>query len=431
MRRARKKERKSANKLLIFFASFFSVLLIFLAVLGFSPNLFNFGQDGEAEIEEDFVEPVDKATGKVNVLILGVDKDGTRTDVMIVASYDLDENKIEMLNIPRDTRMYIGTRYQKINAAHAISQNGKIKGPQGSIEAVTRLTGIPINYYIEFSCSAFRNTIDALGGVDFDVPQRMKYSDPAQDLYIDLQPGLQHLDGDKAEQFVRFRKYPKGDIARVEAQQKFIKALAEQKLNAGIITKIPDLYKTLQDDILTNITIMDAMKYLPNLKELSSENINMHELPGNFSGAGYDASYWLADIGQLKTLISETFGYDSSNISVDSPSGAPDPAKTSKNTKTTDTKTQTKATAAPTSKPAATKAPAAKTPAPAAKTSAPEHTAAATKAPQSTPAPAATKAPEPQKTEAPQSTPKPEETKKPTKVYGEATIGKQDSTNED
>lgn len=431
MRRARKKERKSANKLLIFFASFFSVLLIFLAVLGFSPNLFNFGQDGEAEIEEDFVEPVDKATGKVNVLILGTDKDGTRTDVMIVASYDLDENKIEMLNIPRDTRMYIGTRYQKINAAHAISQNGKIKGPQGSIEAVTRLTGIPINYYIEFSCSAFRNTIDALGGVDFDVPQRMKYSDPAQDLYIDLQPGLQHLDGNKAEQFVRFRKYPKGDIARVEAQQKFIKALAEQKLNAGIITKIPDLYKTLQDDILTNITIMDAMKYLPNLKELSSENINMHELPGNFSGAGYDASYWLADISQLKTLISETFGYDSSNISVDSPSGAPDPAKTSKNTKTTDTNTQTKATAAPASKPAATKAPAAKTPAPAAKTSAPEHTAAATKAPQSTPAPAATKAPEPQKTEAPQSTPKPEETKKPAKVYGEATIGKQDSTNED
>lgn len=313
MRRARVKESKLKKRLIIFFASFCSVLLAFFVALGFHSVLFPIS-DSENVIEESYVAPVDKATGKANVLLLGVDKDGLRTDTIIVASYDLDKNTINMLSIPRDTRMYIGGRYQKINAAHSLTQNGKIKGPQGTIEAVTRLTGIPINYYVEFSFEAFRNTIDALGGVYFDVPQRMHYSDPAQDLYIDLQAGYQLLDGDKAEQLVRFRKYPRGDIARVETQQQFIKAVAEQKLNISILTKVSDLYKTLQSDVKTNLTLIDVMKYLPNLKELSSENVTMYQLPGDFSGAEYAASYWLANITELKNLITNTFGYNASEI---------------------------------------------------------------------------------------------------------------------
>ncbi len=385
------------------------------------------------------VEPVDKATGKVNVLILGVDKDGLRTDVIIVASYDLDNNKIEMLNIPRDTRMYIGNRYQKINAAHSLTQNGKIKGPQGSIEAVTRLTGIPINYYVEFSFDAFRNTIDALGGVDFDVPQRMKYSDPAQDLYIDLQPGYQHLDGDKAEQFVRFRKYPLGDIARVEAQQSFIKALAEQKLNFSIITKIPDLYRTLQDDIVTNFTIMDVMKYLPNIKELSAENINMHQLPGNFSGAEYTASYWITDMAALKTLISEVFGYDSSAITAD-PIGKTAAATDKKSTGSSASPSPSSAgTQKPANKSADKSALSSATPSPspapgaAVKEShAPEPTALAAPKATSSPKPAAAQNPEPEEnstaantgssSDAPAAAEPEKESKK--KVYGESIFGK-------
>ena len=364
MRRARRKDSKVKKRLAVFFASFFTVILAFFVVLGFHGVLFPIAEIGDEVIDESYVEPVDKATGKANVLILGVDKDGLRTDTIIVASYDLDANQINMLSIPRDTRMYIGGRYQKINAAHSLTQNGKIKGPQGSIEAVTRLTGIPINYYVEFSTSAFRNTIDALGGVDLYVPQRMKYSDPAQDLYIDLQEGYQHLDGDKAEQFVRFRKYPRGDIQRVEAQQSFVKALIEQKLNAGILTKIPDLFKTLQNDIDTNLTIMDAMKYLPNLKELSAENIHMYQLPGDFSGAEYEASYWLVNVTELKNLIANTFGYDASNITTGA-KGKTDTeaAKSSKTTQTTETKKtttekkKTQAVPSKTAEPTATKMP--------------------------------------------------------------------------
>ena len=122
-------------------------------------------------------------------------------------------------------------------------------GAQGSVEAVTRLTGIPINYYVEFGFEAFRDTIDALGGVYYDVPQNMNYDDPAQDLHIHLTKGYQLLDGDKSEQLVRFRRYPEGDIKRVEVQLNFIKTVAEQKMNSAIITKLPELYKALSKNI--------------------------------------------------------------------------------------------------------------------------------------------------------------------------------------
>lgn len=307
MKRARRKDKKQGKKLLIFLTSILVMLAAFVVVLGFHSVLFPI-------YNTDYVAPVDKASGKANVLILGVDADGMRTDTIILASYDLDNNKIDMLSIPRDTRMYIGKRYQKINAAYSLSQNGKRKGPQGTIEAVTRLTGVPINYYVEFSTEAFRKMIDALGGVEFDVPQRMYYTDRGQNLYIDLQPGLQTLDGDKAEQLVRFRRYAEGDIKRVEMQQEFIKAVAEQKLNLSILAKLPDIFKTLQSEIKTNFSVMDIMKYLPNLKELLPENVVFHQLPGEFSGPEYSASYWLVDVESLKTLITETFGYDATYI---------------------------------------------------------------------------------------------------------------------
>ncbi len=305
-------------------------------------------EEENVEISEDLIVPVDKATGKVNALILGVDKDGLRTDVIIIASYDLDDNKVNILSIPRDTRMYIGTRYQKINAAHAITQKGKIKGPQGTIEAVTRITGIPINYYVEFNFATFRNAIDVLGGVEFDVPRDMHYSDPYQDLYIDLKKGYQLLDGDKAEQLVRFRRYPEGDIARVRVQQDFLKSLCEQKLNVSTIKTIPDLFKQLSKDITTNVDLVDIMKYLPNVKDLSADSIAMYQLPGGYNDTDYGASYWICDISKTKDLIQDTFGYDASKITIHSSDGS----SRSKDTK------NTKATSAPVSRTESTKEPA-------------------------------------------------------------------------
>ncbi len=308
-----KKLKKRKKYVAIFSVSLVVIIIASLIVLGIG-GLF----DNPVVIEE--IEPVDEVSGKVNVLILGVDKEGLRTDTIIVASYDANAGIVNMLSIPRDTRMYVGSRYQKINSAHAITgSNGKIKGPNGTIDAVTRITGIPINYYVEFSFNAFRETIDALGGVYFDVPQSMKYSDPTQGLKINLSKGYQLLNGDKAEQLVRFRQYPEGDIKRVQVQQDFIKAVAEQKLNAQIITKLPDIYKVLSNNVKTNFKLTDVIKYANSLVNIDMDNIIMHQLPGQYSGSEYTTSYWLPNIKEIKLLVQNTFGYETKDITSGKP----------------------------------------------------------------------------------------------------------------
>lgn len=291
------------------------LLVSCFAVLGFS-GIFNKPE----EPENSQTQPVQKETGKVNALVLGVDKKGLLTDTIIIASYDLSENKMRLLSIPRDTRIYIDWGYQKINAAYSVEHNKGGEGAQGTIEAVTRLTGIPINYYIKFETNAFQDLINALGGVEFDVPQDMDYDDPVQDLHIHLEQGLQHLDGDKAEQLVRFRNYRDGDIERVRVQQQFIQAVAEQHLNVGIITKLPELYTAIQENIETNATLTDVTKYIPNLLELTVEDISMYQLPGAFGDVEeYGASYWIADMAQVKALVEDVFGYDASNATTGKP----------------------------------------------------------------------------------------------------------------
>ncbi len=421
------KKKKHRQKLLILAASLATLLLTFVVVMGMS----GFFQDSSAddeEITEEQVEPVDKSTGKINILILGVDKDGLRTDTMIVASYDLDAEKVNLLSIPRDTRMYVGSRYQKINAAHAITQSGKIKGPQGSIEAVTRLTAIPINYYVEFSFDAFKKAIDALGGIDFYVPRDMNYEDPVQDLYIHLKEGQQHLDGDKAEQLVRFRRYPEGDIARVRMQQEFLKAVAEQKLNSSIITKLPDLFTVLKDEIDTNFTLLDMTKYGANLMDLKAENVTMYQLPGAFGGAEYDASYWIADMPEVRTLVQDVFGYDAEKATNGPPGTKGEETKT---------KATAKATSKATSQPEKTKTPS-KTAKPSntpesthhtKETVKPSHSATpaashkATQTPTEAPAKTAepTKAPTPKPTETPAKTEEPEKTPRPARPTAKPT----------
>ncbi len=391
MKRRRKKAKKrflNKKRLTIFSISLVIIIVAFAIVMGIGGLFGSIGDDS------GIVEPVDRETGKINMLIVGVDKSESLADTIMVASYNLDTDTVNILSIPRDTRMYIGSRYQKINASRAISKSGQKKGINGTIEAVTRLTGIPINYYVEFTFKAFRETIDALGGVEFDVPQNMNYEDPYQDLYIHLKKGMQTLDGEKAEQFVRFRRYPMGDIDRVSAQQAFMKALVEQKLNTSIIPRLPELYKTLQSNIRTNIKFTDVTKYIKNLSDLTSENVHMYALPGVANGTDYNSSYWIADMDELATLIQNTFGYDASKITIHSADGS---------SRTKDVK---KATSSPvvSLSPEITKSPSVASPSP---SSSPKATKGPTKAPSASAKPTKN----PQTSSSP--TVKPEETKVP------------------
>lgn len=316
---------------------YFQVLGICLAVLlvGLLGGLgFGFWQPATEEgLLEEEIATVESADGKINVLLMGLDEGGLRTDCIMVGSYDTETKEARLLSIPRDTRMYVGSKYQKINAAHAIrAQGGGIMGAQGTVEAVTRLTGIPINYYVELPFTAVAECIDLLGPVTYEIPDLygdgvgMVYDDPYQDLHINLKPGVQELNGDQVVQLLRYRKgnrvngvrkmYANGDIGRIAVQQEFFKALIDQKLNASLILKIPAIFKQLSDSIKTNLTVKDVVKYSKHLTGFNAENLQAFSLPGD-SGTLDGASYWLCDLSETRVLIETEFGYDASKITIE------------------------------------------------------------------------------------------------------------------
>ena len=307
-----KKPKKKGN-----FKKAFVVILVLLfvfIVLAMGMNLFS---------DDDILAPLEN--GKINVLLLGVDESGLRTDAIMVASYDVNEGKVNLLSVPRDTKVYVTNKKvtKKINAVHAMTaedNNKKILGVQATAEAVTQLTGIPINYYIEFSFLSIDHLFDSLGGVVYDVPdvegkgRGMNYDDPYQNLHIHLSPGVQTLSGNQVQQFLRYRKSNYGvgtgsDTDRVKRQQDFLKAVADQKLNIGLITKIPGIYAQLSKEIKTNISTGDITKYIRYLNKISGENIKSFSLAGENKTIG-GASYFVCDLAATKTLISENFGID-------------------------------------------------------------------------------------------------------------------------
>ena len=217
----------------------------------------------------------------INVMVLGLDGDKTRCDVVMLFNFDPGSHELNILSIARDTRIFTGSSYRKINSFYSKG------GEERVAREISRITGIPVHYYITADFKGFRKIIDTLGGVEFYVPFRMKYRDPTQDLYINLQKGQQLLDGKKAEQLVRYRKgnykgqgYIEGDIGRIRMQQDFIKALIDQKFNVWNVSKADDIFAILQDYVKTNITISDIVRYAGDAAKIRSDNIRTFVLPG-------------------------------------------------------------------------------------------------------------------------------------------------------
>lgn len=221
------------------------------------------------ETDENFnMAEVEETAGnvKINVLILGVDKTQGLSDVIMVVRYDEERGKISAMSIPRDTYVEYKGHTRLINSVYGVG------GIDGVSRVVTEITGLGINYYVQFNVGTFAKLIDLLGGVEFDVPQNMNYDDPYQDLHIHLSKGLQTLNGHDAESMVRFRGYPQADLKRVEVQQDLLKALIKQKLDAKYITKIPSVYSALKADIKCNMSVTDMAMYGKTMLKLDLEN---------------------------------------------------------------------------------------------------------------------------------------------------------------
>lgn len=366
-----------------------SVLLVFvLGVLGFKIyNDFGAGLSADHGLSKEEIATVklQERTDRVNILVLGVDEGGMRSDTIMLVSYDPKSNEVNALSIPRDTRISAGGKIRKINATSAYkSSNGKAIGPQGVVEAVSRLTGVPIHYYISFTFDGVAECIDALGPVEYTIEKPMVYNDPTQDLHINLKPGKQKLNGEQCVHFLRYRKGDKGyasygdgsDTSRIEKQQEFLKEVMRQKFNAKILLKIPDILQAVTKNVKTNLSVDDLIYYTTKMTDYNAINfaskevgvgdihmvggediskirddktltVRMLSLAGRNSENGeFDASYWICDIEKTKQDVMMYFGVDEETASKITIGEAAEKSKgnTTKKDKTSDTKKTSKPT---------------------------------------------------------------------------------------
>ena len=240
----------------------------------------------------------------LNILVLGVDAGAgagepeapQRSDTIMVVNVNPVTGRVGLLSIPRDTRVPIPGRPhpEKIAHAHAYGQaeGGPGAGAERVAATVEDFLGISIDYFVEVDFDAFRALVDAVGGVEVCIEKPMRYTARSQNLRIDLKPGCQVLDGEKALQYVRYRQ--DGDIFRIQRQQQFLRALADKVLSMKGVLKLPQLASTLGSQITTNMPTSRMLGLATLLPRFDTTKLEMGILPGK---PGYidGLSYWLVD----------------------------------------------------------------------------------------------------------------------------------------
>lgn len=260
----------------------------------------------------------EKIKDVINVAVFGTDEDGFRADVNMVVSFNTNTKELHMISVPRDTRVvltddmidylekedeYVPNRNGvygqcKLTEVHAYA--GKGNRCAFSVAMLEELLDVEIDYYVKFDLTAFKKVVDAVGGVDFYVPQDMYWdmTDTGGPL-INLREGMQHLDGDKAEQLVRFRDgYAQKDLKRIEVQQEFITALIEKVCSSQtLMSKLDDLVEVVLDCTESDVTVTEALKYVKYVKDLDPAKITSDTVPGE------GGSYFDMDEEGTKELI--------------------------------------------------------------------------------------------------------------------------------
>ena len=244
---------------------------------------------------------------EIHVMILGIDErkdDVGRSDTLMVATVDPDKETASLMSIPRDTRVAIeGAGYDKINAAYAYGGYALTK------KTLEQLLDVPMDYYILIDVHAFERIIDALDGIDIDVEKRMYYEDPWDDdggLVIDIYPGMQHMTGEKAIQYVRYRD-TEGDIGRIRRQQRFMRAVLQKVTTPEIFAKLPEIVGEVAKSVKTDLDTSDMIKFLQIMKKVQEQGLTAEMAPGNpawFKGV----SYWIPDIMEIRRMAARAAG---------------------------------------------------------------------------------------------------------------------------
>ncbi|MFM1652532.1 LCP family protein [Brevibacillus sp. B_LB10_24] len=246
---------------------------------------------------------------RVNILLLGgdgrSDDDPGRTDTMLLVSIDPVTKKIHVFSILRDTYVNIPDHgSQKINAAFAYG------GPELSMKTVSELVGLPIHYYFYVDLESFIKLVDSIGGVDLYVEKNMKYTDPSDkpEYQINLKEGMQHLDGNKALQYVRFRHDAMSDYTRTERQRKFLMAVGKKLQTTSSLVALPNILNEIAPYIETNLDLKNMLKLAVLCYKVQTDSIVTAQLPPmellkeeTIKGA----AVLVADPGKLKEYVAK------------------------------------------------------------------------------------------------------------------------------
>ncbi|MDO4732930.1 MAG: LCP family protein, partial [Bacillota bacterium] len=270
-------ERRIIYCLLLLFVISWSFLLGFTAIASQQPSydeIIKFSAADLEEVEEEEQQAVELSGSRV-ILVVGCDNRGSHdvglTDTMMLVFMDMDDKTVDVLSLPRDTYVQIpGYGKDKINAAY--SNGGGIERARDTVE---HLTGISIDNYVIVDFQGFVECIDAIGGVELEVDERM-YK-PSEN--IDLQPGPTTLTGEQALGFVRYRGYINGDLGRIEHQQYFIERLADQMLTLDNLAKVPELIGIALKHISTDMKLSDVVDIATYMIQMDMTDLRMHTVP--------------------------------------------------------------------------------------------------------------------------------------------------------
>ncbi|MBC7765905.1 MAG: LCP family protein [Hyphomonadaceae bacterium] len=246
------------------------------------------------------------ADGTLNCLVMGVDQDKTRTDVLMWVQFDRKNNRVNVLQIPRDTYSNTKRADKKVNSAYGYGKEERV------FAEVQKLIGVKVDKYIMVNFKGFKDLVDAVGGVSVNVPINMKYDDPEQNLHINLKKGEQILNGAKAEMFVRYRKdnsgegYAEGDLGRVNAQQQFLKNLTQALASQNSILRLPQLVSIVMSNVSTNLSASEILGNMQQGSKIGQENMHFYTLPGQpkYFSNGW---YYIVNDAETKALIESSF----------------------------------------------------------------------------------------------------------------------------
>lgn len=328
IKREKKKKSKILKKILLFLLI---ALIILIGWIAYRTQKNGGGMQGLLSTLVGHNEETLKNLQPIQVLLMGVSTDngGKLTDTIIVATYDPKNQSASLLSIPRDTFVgknpQTGTAMDKINTLY-------LKSPEKTLTKVNEITGLDIKYYMVIDNEALIKLVDVIGGVEFNVPIDMVYDDDSQDLHINLKAGMQKLDGNKAEQLLRYRhgnldkktgrylgtypaEYGGNDYGRMRTQREFMIETVKQTIQAKNILKVKEIIDIAYEYIETNLSISTIKDYVPYAVNINIDAIQSAVLPGGSYGPTTKPSYplwfFIPDKKETAKLINELYSNNS------------------------------------------------------------------------------------------------------------------------